>query len=231
MSPTIMSTLVLSPLRLSSSISSNVSQPVSRRHRPQNAPPPSVEPLTRWLLPGPSTRTMLTPDPILTRRYGNSAPGDPGGASWYSRTYWRPSLLRYVNASSRTARSRKFAPATRHSISSSLLMSSPRRCSKRLVNLCAPPPVALIATRAPGPPSASPSAPRDDSRWRPLLSMKSKHSSIFAVSKRTKCMRPMDAASALLMPLPEKLRPLSSTLTFLAGAAAPELARSPGLLK
>jgi hypothetical protein len=55
---------------LSVSMSSKSRRPVSRRHRPQNVPPPTLLPLTRlnWPSPGPSTRMMLTPLPMLTSR-------------------------------------------------------------------------------------------------------------------------------------------------------------------
>ena len=56
---------------LSSSISSKPRHLVSRRHRPQNVPPPSEEPLTRANCPSPVTFIMLTPLPMLTSKYGN----------------------------------------------------------------------------------------------------------------------------------------------------------------
>jgi len=63
-------TLELSPLALSSSISSKFLQPVSRRHSPQKVPPPKLLPLTLSNSPSPPTLSMLTPDPMLTSRYG-----------------------------------------------------------------------------------------------------------------------------------------------------------------
>lgn len=64
-------TLLLSPFMLSSSISSNPLQPVSRRHSPQKVPPPRWLPLTLSKAPSPSTFSMLTPEPMFTSRYGN----------------------------------------------------------------------------------------------------------------------------------------------------------------
>ena len=67
-------TLALSPLALSSSISSKERQPVSSLHKPQNVPPPKLLPLTLSNFPSPSTRMILIPEPILTSRYGNNVP-------------------------------------------------------------------------------------------------------------------------------------------------------------
>ena len=61
-------TLALSPRMLSSSISSNPRHRVSKRHRPQKVPPPRLLPLTRSYWPSPATWSMLTPEPMLTRR-------------------------------------------------------------------------------------------------------------------------------------------------------------------
>jgi hypothetical protein len=63
-------TFALLPCMLSSSISSKSLRPVSSRHRPQKVPPPTLLPLTRvcWPSPGPSTRMIDTPLPMLTNR-------------------------------------------------------------------------------------------------------------------------------------------------------------------
>lgn len=68
-------TCELLPCMLSSSISSKSLRPVSSRHKPQNVPPPTLLPDTRQYCPspGPSTRMMDTPLPMLTSRYGNSS--------------------------------------------------------------------------------------------------------------------------------------------------------------
>jgi hypothetical protein len=57
----------LLPLADSRSISSKSRKPVSKRHRPQNVPPPIALPLTR-LWPSASTLTTLTPEPMLTSK-------------------------------------------------------------------------------------------------------------------------------------------------------------------
>mmetsp|Transcript_11379 Transcript_11379/g.39567 ORF Transcript_11379/g.39567 Transcript_11379/m.39567 type:complete len:237 (-) Transcript_11379:449-1159(-) len=201
MSPTSMSTFELSPRSLSASISSKLRTPVSSLHRPQKVPPPTLVPLTRLKLFSPSTRRMETPDPMFTRRYGYSgsaafaADGDLGGATAAAgdggggpaRCATNSFLpLKYVNASSRIARSRKFAPRTTLLISSSFCRVSPSLSASLAANLCAPPPVALSTAFEPPGALCSPAA-----------SMNSMASSSCVVSNLVKRRRPPKKESPL----------------------------------
>ena len=115
MSPTNMSTFLLSPSALHASIWSKSVCSVKRRHSPKNVPPPILVPLT-LSNPSLSTLMILTPEPILSRRYGNNS-SFPFMPSLFTMKSFLPSVK--VNASSLIVCSKKFAPATAHFISSS----------------------------------------------------------------------------------------------------------------
>jgi len=68
MSPTSISTSVLSPVSLRASISSKPLAGVRRDRRPQRVPPPREEPPILSKVLGAETLSIETPDPMLQRR-------------------------------------------------------------------------------------------------------------------------------------------------------------------
>mmetsp|Transcript_37052 Transcript_37052/g.106704 ORF Transcript_37052/g.106704 Transcript_37052/m.106704 type:complete len:207 (+) Transcript_37052:399-1019(+) len=111
--------------------------------RPKKVPPPMAEPPMRSNLPTPSTRTMLTPEPMFTKMNGNRASAP---LSWYLLVS-PPAGSSIQQTFGCSGRSTNHAmPWTTTASSSTGCKMTPRRSLNRGAYLYAPPPVVNISS-------------------------------------------------------------------------------------